>query len=133
MIQDIAPHKLGNQYDPAAVPEQEDYALCFDNGRVLLRTGETARLLRIKDFPEECRFVYLFTVDDCRFFLLSGEAFTPDGCDFVDIRTLRGSKQLPREILLPFSPENTWRTGTGTPGSAAAAENRCAIPPRNGR
>lgn len=99
MIQDIAPHKLGNRYDPAAVPEQEDYALCFDNGRVLLRTGETARLLRIKDFPEECRFVYLFTVDDGRFFLLSGEAFTPDGCDFVDIRTLRGSKQLPREIL----------------------------------
>ena len=75
MIQDIAPHRLGNQYDPAAVPEQEDYALCFDSGRVLLRTGETAQMLRVKDFPENGQFVYLFTVDDNRFFLLPGETY----------------------------------------------------------
>ena len=37
MIQDIAPHKLNNQYDPLAVPEQEDYVLFFDGGRLLMK------------------------------------------------------------------------------------------------
>ena len=30
MIQDIAPHKLNNQYDPLAVPKREDFVLFFD-------------------------------------------------------------------------------------------------------
>ena len=43
MIQDIAPHRLGNQYDPAALPEAEDYVLFFDGGKVLLtRHDKTA-------------------------------------------------------------------------------------------
>ena len=36
MIQDIAPHRLGNQSDPAAAPEAEDYVLFFDGDKVLL-------------------------------------------------------------------------------------------------
>ncbi|MDO5546574.1 MAG: NAD(+) diphosphatase [Eubacteriales bacterium] len=99
MIQDIAPHKLINQYDPSAVPQPEDYVLCFDSGRVLLKTVETLQLLRVLDFPENCQFVYLFTVDDARFFLLAGETAAPDGCEYVDARTLRGSKLFPKEIL----------------------------------
>lgn len=99
MIQDIAPHRFLNQYDPSAAPEQEDYALCFDSGRLLLRTEEKARLLRVKEFPEESQFVYLFTVDDDRFFLLPGLNTTPAGCEYVDVRTLRGSKLFPKEIL----------------------------------
>lgn len=99
MIQDIAPHKLGNQYDPSAVPEPADYALYFDCGRLLLRTGETPQLLRVGDFPQSSQFTYLFAVDDVRFFLLSGEAAIPDGCGFVDARSLRGSNRLPKEIL----------------------------------
>lgn len=99
MIQDIAPHKLGNQYDPAAIPEPEDFVLVFDGGKVLLKTGETAQLLRVSDFSENCQFLYLFTVDDARFFLLSGEAATPAGCEFVDARSLRGSNQFPKEII----------------------------------
>ena len=114
MIQDIAPHRLGNQYDPAAVPEQEDYALCFDSGRVLLRTGETAQMLRVKDFPENGQFVYLFTVDDNR---------------FLSAVVVRASARCadpnsgPARSCSPFSRGNIWRTGTGTPGIAAAAEN----------
>lgn len=96
MIQDIAPHKLNNQYDPTAVPEREDYVLSFDGGKVLLKTGEKTQLLQVKDFPENCQFTYLFLVDNTRFFLLSGEKTIPSGCDFVDLRTLRGSDQLPK-------------------------------------
>lgn len=99
MIQDIAPHRLYNQYDSSAVPDSEDYVLCFDSGRVLLRAGEAPQLLRVKDFPQDSPLVYGFTVDDARFFLLSGETTLPDGCAFVDVRTLRGSALFPREIL----------------------------------
>lgn len=99
MIQDIAPHKLDNQYNPCATPKQEDFVLLFQNGKVLLRTGLNIQLLHVKDFPEECRFTYLFTVDDARFFLPREENAIPDGCDFVDIRTLRGSNRFPKEIL----------------------------------
>ena len=30
MIQDISPHMLCNQFDPAAVPEPEDFVLLFE-------------------------------------------------------------------------------------------------------
>ena len=46
MIQDIAPHRLYNPYDSSAVPDSEDYVLCYDSGRVLLRAGEAPQLLR---------------------------------------------------------------------------------------
>ena len=73
MIQDIAPHKLNNQYDPLAVPKREDFVLFFDGGRLLMKVGESTELLRVKDFPEDCAF--------------------------TDVRTLRGASSLPREIL----------------------------------
>lgn len=99
MIQDIAPHKLNNQYDPLAVPEREDFVLFFDGGRLLMKVGANKELLRVKDFPENCEFAYLFSLDDNRFFLLSEENTIPEGCEFMDVRTLRGASWLPREIL----------------------------------
>ena len=96
MIQDIAPHKLNNQYDPLTVPEREDYVLFFDGGRLLMKAGENKELLRAKDFPESCEFVYLFSLDEERFFLLWEENTIPEGCEFVDVRTLRGESRLPR-------------------------------------
>lgn len=79
MIQDIAPHKLNNQYDPLTVPEREDYVLFFDGSRLLMKAGENKELLRVKDFPENCEFVYLFSLDDDRFFLLWEENTIPEG------------------------------------------------------
>ena len=99
MIQDIAPHKLNNQYDPLAAPEREDFVLFFDGGRLLMKAGENKELLRVKDLPEDCAFTYLFSVDDDRFFLLREKNAIPEGCQFVDVRTLRGASGFPREIL----------------------------------
>ena len=99
MIQDIAPHSLNNRYDPSAVPEPEDFVLCFDSGKVLLKAGEQPQLLQVKDFPKDCPFVYLFALDEARFFLTAGKTPVPAGWEFVDARTLRGSKMFPREIL----------------------------------
>lgn len=99
MIQDIAPHKLNNQYDPLAVHEREDFVLCFDAGKLLMKVGESAELLRVKDFPVDCAFTYLFSLDDDRFFLLREGNAIPEGYAFTNVRTLRGASSLPREIL----------------------------------
>lgn len=99
MIQDIAPHKFHNQYDPQAVPEGEDYVLFFDGGRLLMKAGAEKELLRVKDFPENCEYIYLFSLDDDRFFLLHEENTIPEGCGFTDVRALRGASCLPRETL----------------------------------
>ena len=70
MIQDIAPHKLGNHYDPAAAPRPQDYVLYFEKGRVLLKSEPETQLPRVSDFAPESQLVYLFSVDDTQFFLL---------------------------------------------------------------
>lgn len=99
MIQDIAPHKFHNQYDPLAVPDREDLVLFFEGGRLLMKAGEKKELLRVKDFPEAREFVYLFSLDDTRFFLLRDENAIPEKSEFTDVRTLRGACWFPREIL----------------------------------
>ena len=97
MIQDIAPHKLRNQYDPQAVPEKEDFVLFFDGGRLLMKDGK--ELLRVQDFPENSTFIYLFSLDNTRFFLLMEENTIPKESEFMDVRMLRGEAWLPGEIL----------------------------------
>lgn len=55
MIQDIGNHRFDRTYSlrPAAA---EDYALCYCQGKVLLRSqGESWALPRFADFPEEIR------------------------------------------------------------------------------
>lgn len=99
MIQDIAPHRLYNQYDPTAVAAGEDYALLFDGGRLLLRTDDPPALPRVKDFPENSRFTYLLALDGVRFFLLSGETRVPEGCAFADVREVRSAGQFSQEIM----------------------------------
>ncbi len=121
MIQDIAPHKLNNQYDPLAVHEREDFVLCFDAGKLLMKVGESAELLRVKDFPVDCAFTYLFSLDDDRFFLLREGNAIPEGYAFTNVRTLRGASSLPGKSFSPSLRENTCRTGIGIPISVVAA------------
>ena len=95
MIQDIAPHRLGNQYDPAAAAEDQDFVLFFEGGRVLLSENG---LPRVKDFPAGSSFRYLFSLDSSRFFRLEADEPLPEG-EFADVRTLRGSDRFPREMM----------------------------------
>ena len=117
MIQDIAPHRLGNQYNPAALPEAGDYVLFFDGGKVLLTENS---LPKVKDFPAGSPFTYLFTLDSSRFFRAAGDVPLPQG-EFADVRALRGSDRFPREMMFAILTGSTCPTGTGTTGSAAGA------------
>ena len=79
MIQDIAPHRLNNAYNPLALPRPEDFVLAFEEGKVLLKAGERPEPLRRRDFSEDGRFVYLFTIDDAAFYLcMDAAAALPD-------------------------------------------------------
>jgi len=95
MIQDIAPHRLGNQYDPTAVPEDKDFVLSFDGGKILLTEKG---LPKVKDFPAGSSFIYLFRLDNARFFRPEPDTALPAG-KFADVRVLRGSDRFPREIM----------------------------------
>lgn len=116
MIQDIYPHKLYNQFNPSAVVSEEDAVLNIYNGRILVdtRAFEANELI----FPKrgsfagtareeaaenaESRFIYLFTVDEERYFLLQGqlpEECRPAGFDYVEDRAMRREGIGPDERL----------------------------------
>lgn len=73
MLQDIAPHTFHNEFKiPPPPPRNGDLIAAFDGGSVLLtREGNfpTVADLRALGAAEE-EFIYLFAVDDLRFYLL---------------------------------------------------------------
>ena len=94
MIQDIFPHVLYNQFDPAASAEGEDFVLCFDGQRLLLRSdGGFPRASELG--AEGC--VYLFKIDGERYFLKSPPEAVPQGFSFQDVKQLRREGRLSRE------------------------------------
>ena len=107
MIQDIAPHRLWNQYIPGVQPDGSSLVFCFSGSEMLTalikgkRTFPTVSML-----PEEKSeaYTYLFRLDDRNCFLLN---------ETSAFRKLLEAKEavLPEEItLLPFSKlrsENT--------------------------
>lgn len=76
MIQEIAPHRYDNRYEPLP-PSPEDTVFLFSPPKMLAREGEgrEIRFPRLKDFarlPGE--LIYLFSIDGEKFFLAQ-----PDG------------------------------------------------------
>lgn len=95
MIQDISPHKLYNQYDPAATPAAEDRVLCLDGTKLLV--GETD-FPRVRDLGEG-QYTYLFTVDEERYFLAPMPGQIPEGFSVSDVHTLRREHSQPKHRI----------------------------------
>lgn len=99
MIQDIYPHKLKNQYKSKARPVPEDYVINTLNGYILTnkRKLETNIISfpQVRDFPEMVymtRLIYLFSVDETRYFLLNElleDHMLPDGFEYAEERCFR--------------------------------------------
>lgn len=74
MIQDIAPHIYHNEYHPEK-PDADSYLMYFEKHNALANwDGEEITFPRFRDFPEvktalSENIIYLFTVDDKRFYL----------------------------------------------------------------
>ena len=76
MIQDIAPHKLHNEYEPARVAAPEDPVLCFTAEGLYCRIEDgTLFLPCAKELTEteQARLRYLFRIDETAFFLYRPE------------------------------------------------------------
>lgn len=97
MIHDIAPHVLYNQFNTEAKATPYDYVIHTLGPDVLLNADGSA-LPRVKDYAEDMEFIYLFSVDEERFFMPDAARFgkkriseVPEGFEFFGIRALRES------------------------------------------
>lgn len=96
MIQDIFPHVLYNQYDPSAVAGGDDPVLCFRDQGLLLGPGN--RFPRAGELGE-LGCVYLFTVDEERYFLKDCPQVLPEGFFLADVKQLRREQVLPKHRI----------------------------------
>ena len=74
MIQDIAPHRYRNEYNPKP-PEKDSIMLCYDGHQVLLeKKGEEIRFPTFAELEKENdgiyeNYTYLFEIDGKCFYL----------------------------------------------------------------
>ena len=121
MIQDIAPYRFYNQYDPQRRPGPASYLLVFEGRETLICADAEGQgdFLRAGQLEGEAdsllaEAVYLFRIDDQDYFLLRKDGMEkegwlkilPEGCRFENVRALRQMKILP---LHQFFAINTAR------------------------
>ena len=100
MIQDIAPHRLRNEFIPDRAAEPDGLLFAFRDGGLLCRIEDgQVRVPLVKDAaPADCR--YLFALDDRPCFLdMDGGASLPDDYAPVRVGGLRTQAEGPREII----------------------------------
>ena len=106
MIQDIAPHRLENEYRPECVPSEGDMVL-YVRGQELAvrRVEEGERSFAVPRVGDEGvsgeGLTYLFALDGKPCWLApdAGEAKAPQGYEFVHNRALRMEGRGPRELM----------------------------------
>ena len=97
MIQDIAPHTYHNEYRPSQ-PDKDSFILVYEKGSILLPRQEREEAISFPRFQElegktenlYSNYIYLFSVDDQRFYLIPhlDASLLPD-YGFQDVRVLR--------------------------------------------
>ena len=107
MIQDIAPKKLNNSYDPAAKVENNSLIMVYKNGEFGVQINDVDGSLnypRLSDFKhtDGMEFIYLFSIDGEDFFLMQNvNTITdlPSGYEFYNMRQRRSQELLPRHYV----------------------------------
>lgn len=100
MIQDIAPHRLRNEYDPAACPTPQSEVFCLQGGKLLVKPGAGRLVLpTVAEFAPDTAFTYLFAVDETAFFLAQAPAVLPEGYAFEELSALRTRGYGPKEKI----------------------------------
>jgi len=93
MIQDIAPHRLDNHYDPEARPAPDSVALHFCGKRLLCRLSDGALSLPAVAQLGEGNYTYLFRLDDTAYFLRrDGGELSVDGFGYEEIGVCRTAR-----------------------------------------
>ena len=109
MIQDISPDRMNNAFAPG-VPEEDDYILLFDDeGKLLVRIRDGRICFTTGKDVSACEPVYLFSVNEARYFLSSGSERTIlSGCEYRTIRELRDLGG-GTELFAAFTAYHLWR------------------------
>ena len=132
MIQDIAPHTYHNEYKPSA-PDKNSFILAYEKGSILLPHQEREADIyfpRFQDLEEKVsdlysKYIYLFSIDDQRFYLIPelDTTLLPD----YEIFGQPGHSIWHLQELQDIS----FSSGTASAGSAAAVENQCCTAKKN--
>ena len=109
MIQDIYPSKLHNEYIPCKM-KKGDVLLVFDKeGRVLLEGNEGTIVFPHDSGEVDKNSVYLFSLDDTRFFLSISDANNyKEGCIYYTIREVRDNFT-GKEVFVVFTAYHLWK------------------------
>lgn len=116
MIQDIAPHKLHNPYQPEARAEALDKVMVIRGSELLIKGTDAVDYPTLEDLKEKGvkaeDLTYLFALDEQRFFLYGVEeqsrkeeaaahkaVLEGEGLRFVDLRALRDELAGPMEMV----------------------------------
>ena len=74
MIQDISPHKLDNAYYPDRTPTPDDFIIVYNDRQILVKVNEEEKTMtfpKLSDVTKNNEFVYLFSIDETGFYMLS--------------------------------------------------------------
>lgn len=100
MIQDIYPHSFNNQYETDAVITSNDNVIIFESSKVLIKNDENEIVFpKHADCKGDVEFVYLFSIDDIKYFSVKNYDELPDGYSFMDIREIRDMKMQPKHSI----------------------------------
>ncbi len=98
MIQDIQPHKLINSFTAGQHPSDNDPVIVYLNDSILFSRDEIPQfpLAGSSSSAQRDALVYLFTVDDDRFFLLAEEIGPLHGYEFIKCSGTRKGLGMPQ-------------------------------------
>lgn len=100
MIQDIAPHKLHNEYHPEKVCAPSDTVICVRENSLLVAEGrEEICFPRREDLPREIACRYLFSIDEEDFYLAEDFQGEVAGFSFMSLRDIRYQLQGPQRLM----------------------------------
>ena len=105
MIQDIFPYHFYNQYHPEEKLSGSSFIISITREGVLLHVNAKERTLRYpqaEEFETISRTVYLFSIDEEKFFLDLREDKTqvPEGYVYYNIRAIRDWDLQPRKYMM---------------------------------
>lgn len=100
MIQDIFPHKLNNQFDPLANPEETDFVMVFEGTKILIKSKEEKVVFpTVKQISEESSLIFLFRLDETAYYFTKETIPCPDGYEYMEIKELRSQKMGPKHMI----------------------------------
>ncbi len=106
MIQDIFPHHLINHFESGMEPLPDSFIIGWQRGQMLMkvdRENKTFTFPRYQDLKGTPEAVYLFTVDEDRFFLCQSPE-VPEGFEYTNLRDVRRWNLEPRhQVFAAFT------------------------------